>query len=175
MVQYLHNFISTTSNLPFVKGEPDDLRLFTGGSSFDVVWSDMDSVLSDLLPGSTAGSENMPATKNQFENNQPRNMNSAFHCHANYNALQKLLVVQYWPWLKICENRCRYVRYILHWPLPAGAFQGQWKKQLKWIAYLVYISITVNHWPSTRGIEAWMLVMSNLSLSSGKWKAEGQN
>ena len=121
-----HNFISTTSNLPFVKGEPDDLRLFTGGSSFDVVWSDMDSVLSDLLPGSTAGSENMPATKNQFENNQPRNMNSAFHCHANYNALQKLLVVPYWPWLKICENRYRYIRYILHWPLPAGAFQGQW-------------------------------------------------
>ena len=55
----------------------------------------MDSVLSDLLPGSTPGSENMPATKNQlFENNQPRKMNSAFHCHANYNALQKLLVVQ---------------------------------------------------------------------------------
>ena len=99
MVHYLHNFISTTSYLPFVKGEPDDLRLFTGGSSFGVVWSDVDSMLSDLLPGSTAGSENMPATKNQ--NNQARKMNLAFHSNADYNrAIQ--LVVQSWPWLIIC-------------------------------------------------------------------------
>ena len=40
-------------------------------------------MLSDLHPGSTAGSENMPATKNQ--NNQPRKINLAFQSHADCN------------------------------------------------------------------------------------------
>ena len=47
-------------------------------------------MLSDLLPGSTAGSENMPATKNQ--NNQARKMNLAFHSNADYNRAIQLVV-----------------------------------------------------------------------------------